>query len=152
MPLGHAIEASGLVIVQNAGLDIVCIGRYQAKFANAMAAEQFVVGQDGSGGGCAGVFGYAGAECLVIVKTKPAGRGAVPRDGMTFGVGQQIGGIQELSMIELCQAFVGERDLGHFEAAEMRRDLGQAVQHGHGRRFQYCVRRRRQHTQNDPFG
>ena len=69
MPLGHAVKASGPVITQNAGLDIVGIGRHQAEFFHAMAAKQIIVGQNGSGGRRAGAFGNAGAQSLVIVET-----------------------------------------------------------------------------------
>ena len=55
-------------------------------------------------------------------------------------------------MIKLRQAPVRQGNFGYFEAAKMRRNLVQILQHRRCHRLEYSVGRGRQHAQQNPIG
>src|SRR5438105_12662307 len=70
---------------------------------------------------------------------------------MHLRVRQQLGGAQNLAVIELAQRLVGQRDLGHSEATKMRARFRQSRDHLRGDGFEYGVGRWSQHSKENTF-
>ena len=83
------------------------IGRDEADAPDAGKLEDLAERQHRGAGGHAARRGDALAQALVALEAEPARRGAVPGDRVDLGVGQELGGAQDLGVVELRQ---GARD------------------------------------------
>ena len=152
MTLRVAGDAQRGVIGDNALLYGVDVGSHQAKALDPGRGENLVQCQHGRAGWDSGRGLDPLAQAAVGVKTEPPGGGAVPSDGVDFGVGQKFGGGQDRAIVELGQGVTGQSDLGHAEAGKVDRDIGHGCEHRRRDRLQRGVGRRGQHAKADRSG
>jgi hypothetical protein len=147
--LGRAGKARFVPVGHNPPLHVIAVRGHQPDVAHRGGAEDFAESKDRGAGRNASRSGDALAQPLVALEAEPAGRGAVPGDRVDLGVCEKLCRSQDLRVVELAECPVGERDLEHSEAGEMRSRLRNAGEHGDCGRLEDGVRGRRQHAEAD---
>ena len=145
MALGMTGNALTRPNLADTPLHIVGIGRHEANPLRATQSHRIDTGQRRRRGRLSGARTDRFTKAPVAFDSKPAGRSAVPGDGIDLGVGQQIRCRQHVRRIELIERLSIKRDLGHPEAGEVHGNPGRSSEQGASHGLQHRIRRWREH-------